>query len=82
MRLRTARTRTEVVEGVKRFDTPPHTGFRMLMNREGKVHSATFQSLTWTVDDQDDTNDTYYVLAPYVSHNIKRDVDCGAGMRN
>ena len=68
---------TEVEQGTKAFDGPPHTGFRLLMNRNGKVHSATFQSLTWTVDDQDDTNDTFYVLAPYVSHNIKRVVSCG-----
>jgi hypothetical protein len=57
---------TEIaLPGTKRFYAQaPRTGFKFLMNKDGKVRTATYQSLTWN-------NDTaFYAMAPYVSHTI------------
>lgn len=57
---------TEIaLPGVKRFYAQsPRTGFKFLMNKEGKVRTATYQSLTWK------NTDAFYVMAPYVAHTI------------
>jgi hypothetical protein len=51
-------------EGVKKFfGPPPRSGFKFLLNRDGKVHTASFQSATY--DGQ-----SFYVLAPYTAHSV------------
>jgi hypothetical protein len=57
---------SEVEAGVKRFYAPPHQGFKLLMQKDGKVKSATYQTLTFG-------DKSFYVLAPYVAHSITRD---------
>lgn len=59
---------TEIAKpGVKRFYAQaPRTGFKFLMNKNGKVRTATYQSLTWQ------NTDAFYVLAPYVAHTITK----------
>ncbi|MGD2108402.1 MAG: multiheme c-type cytochrome, partial [Phycisphaerae bacterium] len=57
---------------VKKFvGPPPRSGFKLLVNREkdGKIHTASFQSAVF--DGQ-----SFYVIAPYTSHSVVRDVDC------
>ncbi len=60
-----------VIEGNKnRFYAPPMHDFKMLMrSEEGKVHSASFQSLTFE-------GKTFYVLAPFATHSITTDIAC------
>jgi hypothetical protein len=63
---------SEVAGAGKRFLSPPRQGFKMLLNHEGKVHSATFQSLI------DEDGETFYVLAPYYAHSVtKEGITCG-----
>jgi OmcA/MtrC family decaheme c-type cytochrome len=59
-----------VNEGVKKFfGPPPRSGFKMLVNRDGKVHTASFQSAVYE-------GDSFYVIAPYTAHSVVRDVAC------
>ena len=44
-------------------------GFKFLVNRDGKVHTASFQSAVYE-------GDSFYVIAPYTSHAVVRDVVC------
>jgi hypothetical protein len=63
---------SEVAGAGKRFLSPPRKGFKMLLNHEGRVHSATFQSLI------DEDGETFYVLAPYYAHSVtKEGITCG-----
>ncbi|MBM3287604.1 MAG: hypothetical protein FJY88_09700 [Candidatus Eisenbacteria bacterium] len=64
---------TEIVQEKKRFfEQKPRTGFKMLMNYEGKVHTATFQALV------DVDGETFVALAPFFGHSItKADIACG-----
>ncbi len=62
---------TEVVQEKKRyFNQTPRTGFKMLMNFNGKVHTATFQSLTHD-------GESFVAIAPFYGHSItKEDISC------
>ena len=59
---------TEIaLPGTKRFYAQtPRTGFKFLMNKDGKVRTATYQSLTWENDK------AFYAMAPYVAHTITK----------
>ena len=75
---------SEVAHTGKRFfNQAPRTGFKMLMNYEGKVHTATFQALTYE-------GQSFVTIAPFFGHSITREGsacgDChrqgGAGNAN
>lgn len=59
---------TEIAQqGKKRyFAQTPRTGFKMLMNYEGKVHTATFQALTHE-------GDSFVAIAPFYGHSITKE---------
>ncbi len=63
---------TEVAQDKKRFfGQTPRTGFKMLMNYRGKVHTATFQALSYQ-------GKTFVAIAPFFGHSITRDgIACG-----
>lgn len=63
---------TEVQIDKKRFFAQaPRTGFKMLMNYEGKVHTATFQALSYE-------GKSFVAIAPFFGHSITRDdIECG-----
>jgi hypothetical protein len=63
---------TEIQIDKKRFFAQaPRTGFKMLMNWEGKVHTATFQTLSYE-------GNTFVAIAPFFGHSITRDdIHCG-----
>lgn len=63
---------TMVDEGHKRwFNQAPITGFKMLLNWKGKVHTGTFQSLSYK-------GQTFVALVPFFGHSItKSDISCG-----
>lgn len=63
---------TEIELEAKRFFAQaPRTGFKMLVNYEGKVQTATFQALSY--DGQ-----TFLAMAPFFGHSItKEDIACG-----
>ena len=47
----------------------PLGGFKILMNFDGKVTSATLMALKYE-------NKTFYVVAPFFSHTVTKDVSC------
>jgi len=54
----------------KRFYAPPMRDFKMLVQNEGKIHSGSFQSLTFD-------GMTFNALAPFFSHTISaKGSDC------
>ncbi len=59
---------TEIpLPGTKRFYAQaPRTGSKFLRNKDGKVRTATYQSLTW------DNAEAFYAMAPYVAHTITK----------
>lgn len=63
---------TEVAIDMKRFfGQSPRTGFKMLVNHAGKVHTATFQALSHE-------GESFVALAPFFGHSItKDDIACG-----
>ncbi len=63
---------TEVAIDKKRFfGQAPRTGFKMLMNYNGKVHTATFQALSYE-------GKTFVAIAPFFGHSItKEGISCG-----
>ncbi len=63
---------SEVAIGKKRFFAQsPRTGFKMLMNYNGKVHTATFQALSYQ-------GKTFVAIAPFFGHSItKEGITCG-----
>lgn len=63
---------TEIAIEKKRFFAQaPRTGFKMLMNYEGKVHTATFQALSHR-------GKTFVAVAPFFGHSItKEGITCG-----
>ncbi len=63
---------TEVQKDVKRFFAQtPRTGFKMLLNYNGKVHTGTFQALSYQ-------GKTFVAIAPFFGHSItKTDIACG-----
>ena len=70
---------TEVAGVGKRFyRNIPQTGFKLLLNHQGKVRTATYQSLTWGTSVPDVEDAGFYVLAPYVAHTVTRadDLEC------
>ncbi|RME40325.1 MAG: hypothetical protein D6788_03535, partial [Planctomycetota bacterium] len=61
-----------VNDGIKKFfGPPPRSGFKLLVNRNGKVHTASFQSATYQ-------GNSFYVIAPYTAHSIVREVACSS----
>ena len=59
------------VAGKKRYYRQiPQTGFKFLMNKDGKVRTATYQALTWGSSDPAIADVSFYVLEPYVAHTI------------
>ncbi len=61
---------TMVTDDVKKFfGPPPRSGFKFLVNQDGKVHTASFQSAVYQ-------GDSFYVIAPYTSHSVVREVAC------
>ena len=64
---------SEVAEVGKRFfNQAPRTGFKMLMNHNGKVHTATFQALVHE-------GETFVAIAPFYGHSIsKEDIECSS----
>jgi len=68
---------SEVAHTGKRFfNQSPRTGFKMLMNYEGKVHTATFQSLVYD-------GLTFVAIAPFFGHSItKEGIGCSDCHRN
>lgn len=69
---------SEVVEKKRYYRQIPQTGFKFLMNKDGKVRTATYQALTWGSSDADEADVSFYVLEPYVAHSIGdgADVTC------
>lgn len=63
---------TAVAIGVNRFfGQSPRTGFKMLVNYNDKVHTATFQALTFE-------GDSFVAIAPFYGHAItKSNITCG-----
>ncbi|MGB2985380.1 MAG: cytochrome c3 family protein [Phycisphaerae bacterium] len=64
---------TEAVAGIGKrwFGQAPRTGFKMLMNYDGQVRTATFQSLTFG-------GSSFVGVVPFVSHSItKEGIACG-----
>lgn len=58
---------TEVVQDVKRFfGQGPRTGFKLLVNYNGKVHTGTFQTLSYQ-------GKTFVAVAPFFGHSITKD---------
>jgi hypothetical protein len=58
---------TEVQQDKKRFFAQaPRTGFKMLMNFRGKVHTATFQALSYQ-------GKTFVTVAPFFGHSVTRE---------
>jgi len=57
----------------------PQTGFKFLMNKDGKVRTATYQALTWGSSDPEIDDVSFYVLAPYVAHSIGDGTGTGTG---
>ena len=55
--------------GFKQF-----SGFKFLVQRNGKVHPASFQSITYQGDDEE--VETFYVIAPFYSHSITATPQC------
>jgi len=57
---------TEVGQDKKRFFAQtPRTGFKLLMNYEGQVHTASFQALSYE-------GKTFVAIAPFYGHSIYR----------
>ena len=56
---------TQVAGAGKRFFSPPNQGFKMLVQRDGKITTATFQSLVYE-------GQSFYTIAPYYAHSIYR----------
>jgi hypothetical protein len=53
------------------FAFPPHQGFKMLVNQDGKVRAATYMTITGN------SEDTFNVIAPYFAHAIsKKGISC------
>jgi hypothetical protein len=48
----------------------PQTGFKFLMNKDGKVRTATYQALTWGSSSASVDDVSFYVMEPYVAHSI------------
>ncbi len=68
------------VEGKKRFYRQiPQTGFKFLMNKNGKVRTATYQALTWGSSDSNTNDVSFYVMEPYVAHSIGDGTGTGTG---
>lgn len=61
---------SEVVEKKRFYRQIPQTGFKFLMNKDGKVRTATYQALTWGSSDPAVDDVSFYVLEPYVAHTI------------
>ena len=58
---------SEVAHTGKRFfGQAPRTGFKMLMNYEGKVHTATFQTLSHE-------GQTFLTIAPFFGHSVTKE---------
>ena len=55
----------------KFFGPPPRSGFKMLVNadEDGKIHTASFQSAVFQ-------GQSFYVVAPYTSHSVVKEVEC------
>jgi hypothetical protein len=69
---------SEVV-GKKRFYRQiPQSGFKFLMNKDGKVKTATYQALTWGSSDPNIDDVSFYVLEPFSGHTISdgTNVEC------
>gem|GEM_PF-1019477 len=66
---------SEVAGAGKRFFSPPRTGFKFLVNRNGKVNTATFQALVYE-------GQTFYVIAPYYAHGITASPRCDSCHNN
>jgi len=61
-----------VLEGKQVFAGPPHQNFRMLVRHDGKVHTATYMTVTY------ENERTFNVIAPYYAHAITKDgISCG-----
>jgi hypothetical protein len=61
-----------VLEGKQVFAGPPHQNFKMLVRHDGKVHTATYMTITYG-DEK-----TFNVIAPYYAHAITKDgISCG-----
>lgn len=71
---------SEVVEKKRFYRQIPQSGFKFLMNKDGKVKTATYQALTWGSSDlYGETQDvSFYVLEPFSGHTISdgTNVEC------
>jgi hypothetical protein len=70
---------SEVVGKKRYYRQIPQTGFKFLMNKDGKVRTATYQALTWGSSDPAVDDVSFYVLAPYVAHSIGDGTGTGTG---
>jgi hypothetical protein len=62
---------TQVAGAGKRFfGQGPRTGFRMIMNYEGQVHTATFQALVHE-------GQSFVTITPFVAHITRQASQCG-----
>lgn len=61
---------SEVVEKKRFYRQIPQSGFKLLMNKDGKVKTATYQSLTWGSSDPAIDDVSFYVLEPFGAHTI------------
>lgn len=60
----------QVEDHTKKIAYGQFTGFKLLMNRGGKVTAATMMSLKYGSDDE---AKTFVALAPYYGHTVKKD---------
>ena len=70
---------SEVVGKKRYYRQIPQTGFKFLMNKDGKVRTATYQALTWGSSDPAIDDVSFYVLEPYVAHSIGDGTGTGTG---
>jgi hypothetical protein len=57
---------SQIAGGGKRFFKPPRTGFKLLINREGQVSTATMQTLVYQ-------GKSFVVIAPFGAHTISKE---------
>lgn len=61
-----------ILEGERVFAGPPHQGFKMLVRHDGKVHAATYMTITYQ------NESTFNVISPRYTHAIAKDtIVCG-----
>lgn len=63
---------SELAHNKRFYRQIPQKGFKLLLNNDGKVHTGSFQSLTWGSTENPSSAVSFYVIGPYVAHTISK----------